>query len=63
MSNKNRTTYTLVILFLINTLNFFDRQILASVTEILRKEWNLSDSAMGVLGTAFTLIYAAVGLL
>ena len=62
MSNKNRTTYTLVILFLINTLNFFDRQILASVTEILRKEWNLSDSAMGVLGTAFTLIYAAVGL-
>ncbi len=62
MSQRNRTTFALAILFLINTLNFFDRQILASVTELLRKEWNLSDTAMGVLGTAFTLIYAAVGL-
>ena len=62
MSQRNRTSFALAILFLINTLNFFDRQILASVTEILRKEWSLSDTSMGWLGTAFTLIYAAVGL-
>jgi predicted MFS family arabinose efflux permease len=51
----------LFVLFGINALNFYDRQILAAVTEPIRKEWGLSDSAMGLLGTAFTLLYAAVG--
>lgn len=49
------------ILFGINAINFYDRQILAAVTEPVRKEFALSDTAMGTLGTAFTLIYAAVG--
>jgi MFS family permease len=49
------------VLFAINTMNFFDRQILGAVTEPIRKEWGLSDSAVGILGTAFTLLYAAVG--
>jgi predicted MFS family arabinose efflux permease len=61
MSFQKRATYALIVLFLINTMNFFDRQILAAVTEPIRKEWGLSDTAMGWLGTAFTLIYAAVG--
>src|SRR5215471_13479083 len=42
-------------------MNFFDRQVLAAVAEPIRKEWLLSDSALGWLNTAFTLIYAAVG--
>jgi len=53
---------TLVLLFLVNLLNFYDRQILAAVTEPLRLEFALSDGAIGWLGTAFTLFYAAVGL-
>jgi predicted MFS family arabinose efflux permease len=57
----DRVWFALLILFAINTMNFFDRQVLAAVTEPIRKEWLLSDSAMGWLGTAFTLIYAAVG--
>lgn len=61
MSIEKRATNALVILFLINTLNFFDRQILAIVTEPIRKEWGLSDTAMGWLNTAFVLLYAAVG--
>ncbi len=61
MSFQKRATYALIILFLINTMNFFDRQILAAVTEPIRKEWNLTDTEMGWLGTAFTLIYAFVG--
>ena len=61
MSIRKRATYTLIVLFLINTMNFFDRQILAAVTEPIRQEWGLSDTAMGWLGTAFTLIYAFVG--
>lgn len=52
----------LVLLFLINLLNFYDRQIIAAVTEPVRMEFGLSDAAIGWLGTAFTLFYAAVGL-
>lgn len=52
---------TLFILFAINTMNFFDRQILGATGELLRLEWRLSDSALGALGTAFTLLYAFVG--
>jgi len=56
------TSFALWILFGINAMNFYDRQILAAVAEPIRKEWALSDTALGTLGTAFTLIYAAVGL-
>ena len=61
-SNKQVSPwFALFVLFGINALNFYDRQILAAVTEPIRMEWGLSDSAMGLLGTAFTLLYAAVG--
>ena len=53
--------YALIVLFAINTMNFFDRQILGAVGELVRKEFLLSDSALGALGTAFTLLYAFVG--
>lgn len=63
MSKKRReASLALWILFGINTMNFYDRQILAAVAEPIRKEWALSDTALGTLATAFTLIYAAVGL-
>lgn len=61
MTTRRETIYALSVLFAINALNFFDRQILGAVTEPIRKEWGLSDSAIGLLGTAFTLVYAAVG--
>jgi MFS family permease len=54
--------FTLVVLLGINTMNFFDRQILPAVQEKIRKEWDLSDRALGALGTAFILLYAVVGL-
>jgi MFS family permease len=54
--------FALWILFGINAINFYDRQILGAVTEPIRKEWALNDTMMGTLGTAFTLVYAAVGL-
>lgn len=62
MSNRAKATYALAVLFAINTMNFFDRQILGAVTEPIRKEWGVSDTWIGFLGTAFTLMYAAVGL-
>jgi MFS family permease len=54
--------YALVVLFAINLMNFFDRQILGGVGEGIRREWGLSDTALGLLGTVFTLLYAVVGL-
>ncbi|MDQ6800536.1 MAG: MFS transporter [Acidobacteriota bacterium] len=62
MSDRSRATYALSVLFAINAMNFFDRQIGGALGEPLRKEWNLSDSALGALGTAFTLLYAFVGI-
>src|SRR5262245_51057603 len=43
-------------------MNFFDRQIIGGVAEGIRREWTLSDTALGLLGTVFTLLYAVVGL-
>ena len=54
-------TYALTVLFAINLMNFFDRQILGAVGEQIRREWGLGDTALGALGTAFTLLYAFVG--
>jgi MFS family permease len=62
MSNKTKAGFALAVLFAVNTMNFFDRQILGAVGELIRKEWLLDDKTLGTLGTAFTLIYALVGL-
>lgn len=53
--------YALVVLFAVNLMNFFDRTIFGAIGEAIRKEWSLGDAAIGALGTAFTLLYAVVG--
>jgi len=60
--DRRLSFFTLCVLFGINTMNFFDRQILGAVSEPIRKEWSLTDTQIGWLGTAFTLLYAAVGI-
>jgi MFS family permease len=52
----------LLLLFLANLLNFFDRTIPAIITEPLRKEYGLSDLQLGLVSAAFTLVYAVAGL-
>ncbi|HEX3396165.1 MAG TPA: MFS transporter [Steroidobacteraceae bacterium] len=54
--------YALFLLFAINLLNFFDRQLLGALGEPIRHEFDLNDKALGGLGTIFTIIYAFVGL-
>lgn len=54
--------YVLAVLFLINMVNFFDRLIIGAVGEPIRKEFALSDTSRGLLSTAFTLLYAFVGI-
>ena len=52
----------LFVFFLVNVLNYYDRQVLGAVLEPLRHEFHLSDTELAVLTTAFTLIYAVAGL-
>ncbi len=58
---RTHARYALLVLFLINFLNFFDRIIPAALNEPIRKEFGVGDTEMGLLGTAFTLIYAIAG--
>ncbi|HLA94510.1 MAG TPA: MFS transporter, partial [Pyrinomonadaceae bacterium] len=63
MSNsRSAAWYAMAVLFAINTLNFFDRTIIAAVGEPVRLEFGLDDKSLGVLSTAFTLLYAVVGI-
>jgi len=62
MPTNSSRTFALWLLFGINFINFFDRQILAALTEPIRLEWGLTDTQIGWLVTAFTLLYAAMGL-
>jgi MFS family permease len=49
------------VLFAINILNFYDRHVPGALVEPMRKEFHLSDTQIGLLGSAFIWIYAIVG--
>jgi len=61
MTTRNQSLYALGVLFAINTMNFYDRLIPGAVGELIKRDWELSDTALGWLGTAFVLLYATVG--
>lgn len=50
------------VLFAINVLNFYDRGVLSALNEPVRREFGLSDTQLGALTTAFTLLFAVIGL-
>jgi MFS family permease len=53
---------SLAVLFAINILNFYDRQVLGALLEPIRKQFHLSDTQLGTLGTLPIVLYALVGL-
>jgi len=58
---RRRAHYALAVLFGINLMNFFDRQIAGALGEPIRIEFGLNDTQLGLIATIFTLVYAAVG--
>lgn len=52
----------LFLLFLVNVFNYFDRVVPSIVMEPIRLEWSLNDFQIGLLGTAFTIVYAIAGI-
>jgi MFS family permease len=53
---------SLGVLFAINILNFYDRQVLGALLEPIRREFHLSDTQLGALGTLPIVLYALMGL-
>ena len=60
------TTFTprkivlLSLMTLVNLFNYFDRYILVALLPAIQKEMLLSDTELGILGTAFIIVYFAV---
>lgn len=54
--------WSLVVLVAINILNFYDRHVAGAVVEPVRKEFLLTDTQIGWINTAFTVLYGVVGL-
>jgi hypothetical protein len=61
LGSGNKCVCPLFVLFLVNVLNFYDRQALGAVLEPLRREFHLSDARLGALTTIFTVLYAVAG--
>ncbi|MFN7996558.1 MAG: MFS transporter [Bryobacteraceae bacterium] len=61
--NSKFLARSLAVLFAINVLNFYDRQVLGALTEPIRKEFHLSDTQLGALGTLPIVLYALVGVI
>ncbi|HEV3040874.1 MAG TPA: MFS transporter [Candidatus Angelobacter sp.] len=54
--------WALIVLIIVNVINFYDRNVAGALTEPIRKEFHLTDTQVGWLGTIFTLLYAVIGL-
>ena len=58
---SNNTLLTVLVLCGINLLNFYDRQAPGALVEPMRREFGLSDTQIGLLGSMFIWIYALAG--
>lgn len=57
------THWTLLLLLLVYTMSFTDRQILGILIQPIKDEFQVSDTAMGLLsGMAFMLFYTVLGI-
>ncbi len=55
--------YVVWLLFVVYVLNFVDRQILTILVEPIRKEFDFTDTQMGLLGGfAFAVVYSVLGI-
>ncbi len=61
-SRRNETTLAVIVLCAINLLNFYDRQAPGALLEPMRREFHLSDTMIGLMGSMFIWVYALVGL-
>jgi len=53
----NYPRYALALLLAVNLLNYIDRQVLYAVFPLIKADFQLSDTALGFLGSAFMVCY------
>lgn len=58
---KGALWLAVLVLFGINLLNFYDRNAPGALVEPMRKEFTLSDTQIGLMGSVFIWIYAIIG--
>ena len=58
MKPSRYAAYVLALMFGINFLNYMDRWVASAVAPLIQTEFGLSDFSVGLLGSAFTLVYA-----
>jgi MFS family permease len=61
-ASSRKLTFALLLLFCINLMNFYDRNVVGAVGERIKAEWMLTDGQLAGLSTAFILLYAVVGI-
>ena len=59
---RGYAAYVLAVMVAINLLNYADRWIAAAAAPLVQAEFRLSDLQVGLLGTAFLLVYAVSAL-
>ncbi len=60
MPNRS-VLFSVLVLFGINILNFYDRNLAGALAEPVRKEFGLTDTDIGFMGSLFIWIYALIG--
>jgi MFS family permease len=58
---NSRVALSVAVLFAINLLNFYDRNVPGALAEPMRREFGLTDQQLGIIGSAFIWLYAVVG--
>jgi predicted MFS family arabinose efflux permease len=53
---------SLIVLILVNIMNFYDRHVGGALAEPIRREFALTDAQLGLIASIFTWLYAVVGL-
>ena len=63
LPSRAYANYVLGVFFLLTALNVMDRQVLSLLIEPIKREFGVSDAAMGLLsGTSFTLLHVLAAL-
>jgi MFS family permease len=59
---KGYARYALAVMVGINFLNYMDRYVPTAVSPIIQKEFHLNDTSVGLLASAFLVVYAVCAL-
>jgi len=60
-AKSNAFLLAALVLFAVNILNFYDRNAPGALVEPMRREFHLTDTQVGLIGSVFIWIYAIVG--